>query len=196
MEKSIEASRAAEIRRLHGEIAGELQTTVEKAIRVGELLTEQKASMAHGEWLPWVEAEAGISARLAQEYMRMYEHRAALKSASLAHLADARRLLVAEEDQHDEFAVLWKRQEFTIPGSSMRIVWDGPDIKRRAKDDPYVPMHEYGQMLQAMNPVVMSSEDLALLGEWSKLILWWGQSLAEARFNIERRIGELYEAQS
>ena len=191
MSRAIETSRAAEIRRLHGEIAGELSNTVEKAIRVGELLTAEKAEHDHGEWLPWVEANCGIKARTVQEYMRMFENRAVLKSARLAHLAEARRLLVSDEDQHDEFSSLWKRQEFKVPGSRMTYGWDGPDIKRRAKDDPHVPMHEYSLMLQAMNPVVMASNDLVILGEWRDLIFLWAQQNAEMVLDIEAKIGEL-----
>jgi hypothetical protein len=43
---------ASEINRLHGEICQAARTTIEKAIRIGELLAEQKAGLKHGQWLP------------------------------------------------------------------------------------------------------------------------------------------------
>ena len=42
---------AKEINRLHGEIMAAVRTTLVKAIRIGELLTERKKKCQHGEWL-------------------------------------------------------------------------------------------------------------------------------------------------
>ncbi len=53
--KDLEKSRISEISQLHSEIAGYIKVTLEKAIRIGELLAEQKAGMDHGTWLPWME---------------------------------------------------------------------------------------------------------------------------------------------
>lgn len=47
-------TRSQEIKRLHQEIYGELRTSLQKAIRIGELLTEQKDELQHGEWEDWV----------------------------------------------------------------------------------------------------------------------------------------------
>jgi hypothetical protein len=41
------------------------------AIRAGELLTEAKAQVKHGEWLPWLEANFPGAPRTAQDYMRL-----------------------------------------------------------------------------------------------------------------------------
>jgi len=72
--KAVVLSRADEITLLHGEIEGALRLSVEKAIRVGELLTEQKAELEHGQWLPWLEAEFPFSQHRAQQYMRVARH--------------------------------------------------------------------------------------------------------------------------
>jgi hypothetical protein len=97
----IEKTRISEIRQLHDEIGGAIRTTLDKAIRVGELLAEQKASMEHGEWLPWIEENLSFSDRLARDYMRFYEKREELKSASLANLTEARKLLAVHNDEPD-----------------------------------------------------------------------------------------------
>ena len=44
---------AREINQLHGEILAAAKTTIEKAIRIGELLTARKEKCPHGAWLPW-----------------------------------------------------------------------------------------------------------------------------------------------
>ena len=51
---------ADEINRLHHEIKDAFRTGIEKAIRIGELLTEQKARCKHGEWLPWLNANVRV----------------------------------------------------------------------------------------------------------------------------------------
>lgn len=89
----IEKSRVAEIVKLHAEIGGYLKMTLDKAIRIGGLLTEQKAECGHGAWLPWLEANLPFSERLARDYMRFWERRDELKSANLADLTDARKYL-------------------------------------------------------------------------------------------------------
>jgi hypothetical protein len=84
---------ADEINRLHDGIVGALQNTVTDAIEIGRLLTEQKNSLAHGEWLPWLKENIEFAERTAQEYMGFYEHRDRLKSAQCADFASARKLL-------------------------------------------------------------------------------------------------------
>ena len=37
----------------------------------GELLSEAKAKLGHGDWLPWLEANCEVSVRTAQAYMRV-----------------------------------------------------------------------------------------------------------------------------
>lgn len=79
---------------LHAEIVGALRSSLEKAIEVGELLEEQKATVAHGEWSSWVEEKLPFDIRTAQRYMKTYVNRdSILKNDSVSHLTDAYRLL-------------------------------------------------------------------------------------------------------
>jgi len=91
----IEKSRIQEITQLHSEIGGYLKMTLDKAIRIGELLHGQKAECGHGNWLPWVKNNLSFSERVAQDYIRFYDRRKELKSARVADLSEAR-LLLAE----------------------------------------------------------------------------------------------------
>ena len=87
---------ASEINRLHGEICQAARTTIEKAIRIGELLTEQKAGLKHGEWLPWLKANVEFSRQTADNYRRVYEKREDLKLLNVGNLTDAYRLLASD----------------------------------------------------------------------------------------------------
>lgn len=84
---------AAEICQLHREITEHLQTSLEKAIRIGQMLTEQKASLPHGDFGPWVAANLPFTDRTARSYMRFYRERDLLKTENVSVLSDASRLL-------------------------------------------------------------------------------------------------------
>ncbi|MGD0728364.1 MAG: DUF3102 domain-containing protein [Spirochaetia bacterium] len=190
----LEVSRSAEIRRLHEEIGGALRLSVGKAIRIGELLAEQKAIIAHGSWLLWIEANCPFDERTARRYMRLHARREELKSDSVSDLTSAYRLLEAPEDEageDDRYAVLWRRQELEIPGSSMTVVWDGPDVKARAKDDPHVVIEEYKKLLGVFSAVVRAGNDLGLLVELQKVVFAFAQATGETSIDIEAKIGEL-----
>jgi hypothetical protein len=92
---------ATEINRLHGELAGLARITLEKGIRIGELLAEQKAQLKHGDWLPWVNENLEFSERTARNYLSLFQRREELKSANIADLTDAYRMLAgpAEDDE-------------------------------------------------------------------------------------------------
>ena len=51
---------APEIIKLHDEIIGNLKTCLENAIRIGELLVEQKAHMKHGRFSPWIKEHSTL----------------------------------------------------------------------------------------------------------------------------------------
>ena len=93
MKTEIEKTRIDEIKELHQKIGGYLRTTLDGAIRVGELLQEQKAGLKHGAWLPWIKENLPFSERLARDYMRFYNRREELKTANLADLTDARKFI-------------------------------------------------------------------------------------------------------
>jgi len=68
-------SRASEIKMLHNDIMGHLRQSLDNAIRIGELLTEQKESLQHGEWLPWVRDNLPFSDRTARRYVKVYSQK-------------------------------------------------------------------------------------------------------------------------
>jgi hypothetical protein len=91
----------SEILALHGEILSAARTSLDKAIRIGELLVGIKADLAHGEWLSWLKANIPFAERTARNYMRCHAERELLKSASVADLGEAYRLLAAPTAPED-----------------------------------------------------------------------------------------------
>jgi hypothetical protein len=66
---------AERINSLHAEMTGHMSMAVKKAIQIGELLVEQKNSLEHGEWIPWVESNLTFGRKQAAAYMRVYNRR-------------------------------------------------------------------------------------------------------------------------
>jgi len=72
-----------EILQLHQKVSGRVQEAVgqafqkslPEAIRLGELLTEQKEAMPHGEFGPWLEENVPLSQKSVSNYMRVYAQR-------------------------------------------------------------------------------------------------------------------------
>ncbi len=71
---------AKRINEEHRTFVGAFRKTVEHGIQAGELLSRAKAACPHGTWLPWLEENFEGSSRTAQEYMRLYNHRDALRA--------------------------------------------------------------------------------------------------------------------
>ena len=82
-----------EIIALHNEIVGHLKQSLEKAIQIGELLTEQKQSLKHGEFTKWVKENLPFTDRTARNYMRLHRERNRLKTETVSDLKGAYALL-------------------------------------------------------------------------------------------------------
>lgn len=91
-----------EIQNLHGEILSSLRTNLDKAIRIGELLTEIKAGLPHGGFGPWCEQHLPFTDRTARNYMRLHRDRDRLKTETVSDLKVAYKLLTAstKEPRH------------------------------------------------------------------------------------------------
>ena len=73
---------------------------VNHALNAGRLLTEAKEQCPHGQWLPWMAENFEGSARTAQGYMRLFEHRDALANPQrVAHLSVREALKMLAEPQ-------------------------------------------------------------------------------------------------
>ena len=66
---------AKQINDAHSEVKASFGHSLQHAIRAGELLTEAKAQLNHGEWLPWLEKSVQFSERSARSYIEVFENR-------------------------------------------------------------------------------------------------------------------------
>jgi hypothetical protein len=101
----------SEIVTLHNEIAGHLNMSLSKAIRIGELLQGQKDSLKHGEFIPWLSKNIPFTDRTARNYMRLYQERDRLKTETVSDLTSAYKLLTEhKEETIREACMRWKHE--------------------------------------------------------------------------------------
>jgi Protein of unknown function (DUF3102) len=81
------------INRRHRRIMELGKQALDEAIDIGRDLSEIKASLDHGQWLPWLEKNAAFTARSATRYMRLWDNRDRLKSDNVSDLSEAYALL-------------------------------------------------------------------------------------------------------
>lgn len=75
---------AGRIGEAHRDCRDHAASAAQRAIEAGHLLIEAKAALSHGQWLPWLRDQVGLSERSAQGYMRLA--RIGLKPATVADL--------------------------------------------------------------------------------------------------------------
>jgi hypothetical protein len=95
--------RTEEIKRELSELNNTLKMSVQKAIRIGELLTEQKAFVGHGLFLPWLEKNFDMSQQTASNYMRLHTHQS--KLLNIGNLSEAYRQIETIEAQEKQSKV-------------------------------------------------------------------------------------------
>jgi hypothetical protein len=83
---------AAQISALHEQIMSQARKSLEMAIEIGRLLTEQKKKFRHGEWGSWTQS-LPFCARTATNYMRLHREKNLIKSENVSDLAEAYSLL-------------------------------------------------------------------------------------------------------
>jgi len=90
MPTGVVRSPAAQIREHHLLAHQHKDKAIDHARQAGEILLRVKASLAHGEWLPWLQANVPFTARTAQSYMAVAAPRP--KCETLSHSRPARKL--------------------------------------------------------------------------------------------------------
>ena len=74
---------SAEIHTLHNQVVHAADTAKAAAIRIGQLLTEMKSALPHGQYLPWVRQNCPFAERTAQRYTSVFENQAKYDTVSL-----------------------------------------------------------------------------------------------------------------
>jgi phage N-6-adenine-methyltransferase len=91
----------AEIAQLHAEILGVARTSIEKAIRVGELLHICRRKIADGDWLLWLEMNVPFSQKTAWRYMWCFEHREEIESQLVTLTSMSAVFQLLSDGKHD-----------------------------------------------------------------------------------------------
>ena len=98
-----QAALVAEINAEHAEAVKHADKAIEHAKRAGALLLEVKATLEHGAFLPWVDANLNVSRRQCQRYMRAAEGKRmtarAIKNDTVSHFADGSNWLPANDEE-------------------------------------------------------------------------------------------------
>jgi hypothetical protein len=91
-------SMVTEITELHYKITTAIKKTLQDAIRIGELLKEQKDKMPHGVFTSWIKENLPFSDRTARNYMRVHESRERLKTESVSVLNGAYKMIMTTKE--------------------------------------------------------------------------------------------------
>ena len=89
--------RTQEIKKELAELNTTLKMTVQKAIRVGQLLSEQKEFVGHGNFVKWIENNLDIGRTSAEKYMKLFEYQNKLPESG--NLQDAYKQIETIEAQ-------------------------------------------------------------------------------------------------
>ncbi len=100
--KNLVQSRIEKISHLHNEIKTLFLDSLEKAIGIGALLEEQKKSLSHGEFTPWVVKNLPFGERTARNYRMIYKKREILNRQALSDLNSAYMLLTQQRNAGEE----------------------------------------------------------------------------------------------
>lgn len=71
----ITKDKTKEIKKELSELNDCLKMSVQRAIKIGGLLIEQKEYLGHGNFLPWLESNFDMDDRTARRYMSIYKHK-------------------------------------------------------------------------------------------------------------------------
>ena len=125
-------SNIKELNELHQQIEGKLRSTVQDAIRAGEILTQAKDDLPHGGFLPWIKQNCVFSERTARNYLSLFRYRN--KTATVADLQDAYKQVKQLEsaEKHTEKQKSYQRV------SQYRKTGVKPDGWKRGTDDGLV----------------------------------------------------------
>ena len=118
-----------ELNRLHKSIEGKLRSTVDDAIRAGEILTQVKERLNHGDFLPWIQANCSFSRQTADNYRRLYSYSGKMPTGSnLQEAYQQIETIERQEQQTEEQRARQRVNEYLKTGIK-------PEGWRRGTDD-------------------------------------------------------------
>jgi hypothetical protein len=130
------SDRVERINLLHQELMGMVKMTVDIAIEIGGLLTQQKLECEHGTWLPWLKANVPFSQKTAWNYMSCYKNRVKLVTVTNLNLTlkEIYRLIDTPEETEPKASSKSKSQS-DAPQSESKSKADAPQSESKSKAD-------------------------------------------------------------
>jgi hypothetical protein len=162
-------------------------SAIDYAIQIGELLTEAKAGMPHGTWIPWVNENLRFTASQASRYMKLASYKDEIESnRESAHDLSIDSLLkqltppkpapvipVKKQDIPPQTEVVVTPQAPVVRPQEVSPVVDVPaevvaapvtpkmDVIDTDNDMIYVPKAQYDEMAQMVEDSITESKTLA-----------------------------------
>jgi hypothetical protein len=166
-----EESREEKIKRLHLETSSYLTIALWKAVEIGQLLTEQKEELKHGEFMPWIKANMPFSTATARNYMRLWERREDLKLLTVSNLKTA-----------------YKVVKETLPSTHLEFsgnsIFDSPKYP-----DPFSHCDDMQKRKWIARWILDSTEFDHPLQAWDNMSWWAVRYTFDEYFNPERNGG-------
>ncbi len=97
---NVTIDRTAEIKKELAELNQSLKMSVQKAIYIGQLLTEQKEFIGHGNFLSWLEDNLDIGKSIAYQYIKLNEYKN--KIPKIGNLSEAYQQIETIERQEKQ----------------------------------------------------------------------------------------------
>lgn len=135
--KGIAIAKVKELRKLYGEMQSLFLAALDKAIRMGEILSDIKAELPHGQFQTWVNSSGlPFKDRSARLYMRLAKHKEQIQLAGINGIEEAYKFIssgtTVDESKRQDLTVLENQrtvQTTSIQASSGEIlVFDEEDL--------------------------------------------------------------------
>jgi hypothetical protein len=183
---------AREITRLHHEVLGCMKVGMEKAFRIGQLLTEQKEKLGHGHFTGWVNAALPFTDRTARNYMTLWRNQDRLKTENVSVLSEAYKLLTAPRPIPDRPVELYDTAMAKL--AIVNSVLGDP-----AREEAFPPLWEEAEastraFLESLGGYIEEGDPSTILRKcgWVAVVLLSLQnSWAELNMRIHRRYDAL-----
>ena len=135
-EEEVVEENKKQIIQLHSEISEYMKISLEKAMKIGELLLEQKKRILRGGYTQWVEANMPFTVRTGQNYTKLFLYKEHLQAEKITSLCDAYAYINGEATPNE---ILPATDSTDVTSTSCSVVGstvnvDGYELpKRRAK---------------------------------------------------------------
>jgi ParB family chromosome partitioning protein len=111
------------IEREHQAAIGAPRASLDYAVACGRLLLEAKPSVAHGDWLPWIQATLSFGPRQAQKYIRVAERAEQMRIENSHFAIDEALAVIADKRDNSHFRTSFSGDnEWHTPLSSLAPV--------------------------------------------------------------------------